>query len=190
MFKKLSLMLVLCSLTPLSWARVAARAEPSESCSTYTGLCWPILKLGARGEKVCTLQILLKSRGLSIVPDGSFGTSTRSAVRTLQRRKHLKPDGLVGEQTWSEVVPDLKRDARGETVRQLQILINRLNKSYVAPDKISVLKVDGFYGLQTERAVRRINEAMRFDNPPPGTGSGLADEAVWCALLGGHYDGE
>lgn len=188
-FKKLCLLLLLSapmlSASPLAAPLAAARPEPSESCSGVTGLCWPILRLGSRGEKVRTLQILLKSRGVRVAPDGSFGSTTQSAVRTLQRQKHLRVDGLVGEQTWSQLVPDLARGARGESVRRLQVLLNESDKKWNRGRR--QVKVDGFYGSQTREAVRRINVEMSFE---PIKGSGQADEAVWCALLGGHFDGE
>lgn len=115
-----------------------------------------------------------------MVPDGRFGSSTERAVRSFQKQKRLRVDGIVGWQTWSDVVPYLSPGSKGESVRRLQLLLNRVNKN-------TPLKVDGFYGAQTKEAVRKINVEMSFE---PIKGDGEADEAVWCALLGGHFDGE
>ena len=179
---KLAVLLALSA--PLIFPVQHAFATPEESCSSQSGLCWPILKMGSRGEKVVTLQTLLKGRGLRVKTDGQFGTATRNAVRTLQKQRKLRVDGIVGSQTWSELAPDLKRGARGETVRQLQVLLNRLDKT---KPKIAT---DGFYGVQTAKAVNRLNDAMSFDVAARGEDRSRANEVTWCALLGGHFDGE
>ena len=159
-----------------------ALAAQQESCSPTSGLCWPVLKLGSRGEKVVTLQTLLKGRGLRLKIDGKFGASTQNAVRIVQKQRKLRVDGIVGYQTWSDLTPYLERGARGETVRRLQVLLNRRGEKLAA---------DGFYGAQTADAARRLNDDMSFDDTPaPGEDRKAANEVTWCALLGGHFDGE
>lgn len=58
--------------------------------------------LGSRGKDVQTLQSLLNLAtvpGPGLAADGNFGLKTDSAVRDFQRRKGLKPDGIVGRLT-------------------------------------------------------------------------------------------
>ena len=176
--------LVLTLLAPFALPVRGALAAPDESCSSQSGLCWPILKFGSRGEKIVTLQTLLRGRGLHLESDGKFGASTQNAVRALQKQSKLRVDGNVGSQTWAALAPDLKRGARGETVKRLQILLNLWDKEK------SALVTDGFYGVQTANAVRRVNDAMSFDDPAPGEDRSRTNEITWCALLGGHVDGE
>jgi peptidoglycan hydrolase-like protein with peptidoglycan-binding domain len=51
-------------------------------------------------DDVRALQHLLVRWAFDIRPDGRFGPSTDAAVRTFQRRKGLKDDGVVGPRTW------------------------------------------------------------------------------------------
>ncbi|WP_157947461.1 peptidoglycan-binding domain-containing protein [Abditibacterium utsteinense] len=67
-------------------------------------------------------------------------------------------------------------------MRRLQFLLNKF-------DNIHPIRIDGYYGAQTEKAVRTINVGMNV-NPenPPEKGDGEANIFVWCALLGGYYN--
>lgn len=55
------------------------------------------LTIGDRGPAVAALQVALNValKPLEIAPDGIFGTDTRAAVITLQRRSGLSPDGTA-----------------------------------------------------------------------------------------------
>lgn len=60
-----------------------------------------VVKLGSKGDIVIYLQRILKSMGhLELVIDGDFGKRTDNAVRSFQRLKGLKDDGIVGNRTW------------------------------------------------------------------------------------------
>lgn len=59
----------------------------------------PVLKKGARGEAVKTLQILL-----GIEADGSFGGATDRAVKEFQKAHGMTADGSVGAGTWSRLL--------------------------------------------------------------------------------------
>ena len=62
----------------------------------------PLLSQGSRGPYVRELQTLLRDRGFDPGPiDGIFGSRTRSAVVSFQRRSNLNPDGMVGVRTWT-----------------------------------------------------------------------------------------
>jgi len=71
----------------------------------------PVLRKGDSGEEVRELQSLLQSRGFyhsSI--DGQFGYQTHLAVKQLQNLAGLEVDGIVGSQTWRELLTDADND--------------------------------------------------------------------------------
>lgn len=61
----------------------------------------PILRRGARGEAVSTLQRALRETGAPLAVDGVFGPATGSAVLAFQRGANLAVDGVVGPRTWA-----------------------------------------------------------------------------------------
>lgn len=60
-----------------------------------------VLKVGSKGPAVEYLQNALKASCPSIAVDGKFGPGTQKAVKDFQTSKQLKPDGIVGEKTWT-----------------------------------------------------------------------------------------
>ena len=62
---------------------------------------------GQTGPDVQAIQDALKIRtpGLVLLSDGKFGTNTQAAVIDFQKRKKLKPDGIVGPRTRSVLYP-------------------------------------------------------------------------------------
>ncbi len=65
-----------------------------------------LLRQGARGQDVLTLQYLLDVIGEfypgipDLAQDGIFGSGTRRSVIAFQRLMNLTPDGIVGPLTW------------------------------------------------------------------------------------------
>lgn len=57
-----------------------------------------LLKLGSEGEDVKKLQ-----NKLGVEPIGKFGPKTDAAVKAWQSKNGLKPDGIVGDGTWSKM---------------------------------------------------------------------------------------
>jgi N-acetylmuramoyl-L-alanine amidase len=73
----------------------------------YTKDELPVLKKGSKGVYVNLLQRLLIHHGYDCGPagaDGDFGSGTYNAVVAFQRAKNLSVDGVVGQQTWAELV--------------------------------------------------------------------------------------
>ncbi|MBC1237395.1 peptidoglycan-binding protein [Nostoc sp. 2RC] len=67
----------------------------------YTSEGLPILRLGLRGSEVVKLQQQLKKLGyLKGDVDGDFGATTEAAVKAVQKRYGLEPDGVAGGATW------------------------------------------------------------------------------------------
>jgi N-acetylmuramoyl-L-alanine amidase len=121
-----------------------------------------LIRRGDRGDAVRDLQRRLLAAGLRVDPgelDGSFGPSTEDAVGEFQRRRGLPPDGLVGPDTWNELVETgyrigdrtlyLRSPAfRGDDVRELQRMLNALG--------FDVGKEDGIFGARTAQGVREF----------------------------------
>lgn len=67
----------------------------------------PTVRKGDSGNAVKILQAFLVayeySIGISGI-DGDFGSDTESAVRKFQKRSGIAVDGIVGENTWSELL--------------------------------------------------------------------------------------
>jgi hypothetical protein len=66
-----------------------------------------ILKKGANGKQVETLQRLLISLGYDLGnygADGDFGSRTDAAVRAYQKKNDLIVDGVVGRDTWRKLL--------------------------------------------------------------------------------------
>ena len=130
-----------------------------------------LIRRGTRGEDVRDVQHRLLAAGLRIDPDeldGAFGASTEEAVRGFQRARGLPPDGIMGPDTWGQLVEAgyrlsdrtlyLRSPAfRGDDVRALQRMLNALG--------FDAGKEDGIFGPRTDRAVREFqrNVASRVD---------------------------
>jgi murein DD-endopeptidase MepM/ murein hydrolase activator NlpD len=55
----------------------------------------PGIRPGARGSDVRALQRKLRTRGIRVPVDGSYGAKTRAGVRILQRKLRMKPTGIA-----------------------------------------------------------------------------------------------
>lgn len=117
---------------------------------------------GARGRAVRDIHQRLLALGYAIDdaerPD-SFGPSTAEAVRAFQQRRGLLVDGLVGRETWRELVEATWRlgdrvlylrgpHIRGDDVRELQQRLSELG--------FDSGRIDGIFGPQTATAVREF----------------------------------
>ncbi|MGC1396589.1 MAG: peptidoglycan-binding protein [Coleofasciculaceae cyanobacterium] len=80
---------------------------PAPSISTVvnpstTLVSLPILRQGMRGPAIVQLQERLRSLGFfSSSSDGVFGELTQTAVKAVQEKFNLEPDGIVGAATWN-----------------------------------------------------------------------------------------
>lgn len=69
-----------------------------------------IVKKGATGECVKSLQRLLKALGYkdndgkAIGIDGECGSKTEAAIRNFQKAKGLSVDGICGSKTWDKII--------------------------------------------------------------------------------------
>jgi N-acetylmuramoyl-L-alanine amidase len=114
---------------------------------------------GMRGDDVRDVQARLAALGYRSEPDetGFYGPRTEAAVREFQQRRHLMADGLVGPDTWNQLVEAgyspgdrvvyLRYPVfRGDDVGALQVRLNLLG--------FNAGRADGIFGERTDRAVR------------------------------------
>ncbi len=64
----------------------------------------PTLRKASTGNAVKGLQRELRAEGYNIAVDGQFGSRTRSAVISYQKKKKLSVDGVVGRDTWGSLI--------------------------------------------------------------------------------------
>ena len=130
-----------------------------------------LIRPGARGEAVRDVQHRLLAAGFQVAADeleGSYGPSTESAVRAFQQARALPSDGILGPDTWEQLVEAgyrlgdrtlyLRSPAfRGDDVRELQRMLNVLG--------FDAGKEDGIFGPATDRGVREFqrNVGSRAD---------------------------
>lgn len=69
---------------------------------------YPNTRRGSRGIYVCIAQDALNTLGYSTNGlDGVFGAATDNAVRQYQNRKGLSADGIIGPNTWRNLMADV-----------------------------------------------------------------------------------
>ncbi|HJR91604.1 MAG TPA: peptidoglycan-binding protein [Acidimicrobiia bacterium] len=117
-----------------------------------------LYRLHDSGDAVRDIQDRLLGLAIDVAPDarGEFGDGTNGAVIEFQTSRGLAPDGIVGPETWRYLYEAgyrlgdrllfLRRPMlRGEDVSDLQSRLNGIG--------FDAGKVDGIFGLDTQRAV-------------------------------------
>ena len=136
----------------------------------------PLLQLGARGEAVRELQVLITNLSVYIgTIDGIFGRDVKSAVIAYQHRVFLVEDGIVGPLTWQALyaggpvnMPILQQGSKGKTVLTLQRLLN-ITKDYLGA-------IDGDFGSGTKAAVQAFQKRSGL------VADGIVGDRTWNAL--------
>ena len=132
-----------------------------------------------------TLQYLLRGRGQNVAVDGLFGSKTDGAVRAFQRKAGLAVDGIVGPNTWSALIIEVRKGSEGDAVRGVQEEFQFRNLS---GDPSKGLQIDGIFGPKTEAAVRGFQEALAADIPSVAV-DGIVGPVTWQALVSGMLSG-
>jgi N-acetylmuramoyl-L-alanine amidase len=130
-------------------------------------LIW--VKRGSVGREVVDVQTRLLRLGYELGVtgvDGIFGVETERAVILFQKKRGREADGIVGPETWREMVDASYRlgdrqmylkepPIRGDDVRELQATLNNLG--------FNAGRVSGVFAGQTDRAVREFQKNVGLD---------------------------
>lgn len=96
-------------------------AVPVSNAQRTTAVTTPLLKVGSEGEAVTTLQTKLQQLGYYTgTVDGRYGLQTKTAVAKFQQAKGLKPDGIAGALTWTQLPTSASDKAREGTKENTQ----------------------------------------------------------------------
>ncbi|MDP8977658.1 MAG: peptidoglycan-binding protein [Actinomycetota bacterium] len=167
-----------------------------------------LIRPGDRGPQVRDVQQrLARLVEPALAVDGWFGPLTVQAVRRFQRRRGLEADGVVGAETWRELVEAgfslgdrllwrSRRMMRGDDVRSLQARLNELGFDAGPQDGLfgplthgaveefqrnAGLEVDAVVGPATVEALRRLWRAHQ------SSGLGIrAREREWLRRVAGR----
>ncbi len=131
---------------------------------------WPVVRQGAKGETVRTIQYLLTARGFNEPADGVYGKDTTASVKRFQKANKLAVDGSVGPQTWTKLVVSVKRGSKGSAVTALQRQL-RFTFGYKS------VAVDGVFGAATQTAVKSFQRKKGL------VADGIVGAATWKALV-------
>lgn len=167
----------------------------------------PLIREGDVSEEVADVQARLRAQGLSVEDaTGIFGPSTTRALRAFQQRRGLIADGIVGVDTWRELVESSWRlgdrilylkhpPLRGDDVMTLQARLTALG--------FNAGREDGIFGRDTDAALRAFQreygvvedgiagphsyaalEGLRSNRP--SSAAGLREELQRAAHSGVH----
>lgn len=145
-----------------------------------------LIREGERSPEVADVQARLRALGYKIEDDpGRFGPGTTAAVRTFQQDRSILVDGIIGPNTWGQIVEAswflgdrdlyLKHPPmRGDDVASLQERLNALG--------FNAGKEDGIFGVDTDEAVRAFQKEYGV------AGDGIFGLVSHAALLGLRVD--
>jgi peptidoglycan hydrolase-like protein with peptidoglycan-binding domain len=151
-------------------ATAAPTAATAVAVKTAT-LTWPVVALGAKGERVIAIQYLLNQQiGAHLAIDGVFGKNTEAAVKAFQKKFKLAVDGKVGPATWPKLVITVRKKDKGSAVSAVQ---HNLKFSY----GFTSLAVDGAFGSKTEKAVKDFQKRFKL------AVDGIVGLVTWNALI-------
>lgn len=127
------------------------------------------VKRGSVGREVVDVQTRLLRLGYELGVtgvDGIFGPETERAVILFQKKRGREADGIVGPETWGEMVDASYRlgdrqmylkepPFRGDDVRELQATLNNLG--------FNAGRVSGVFGEQTDKALHDFQRNVGVD---------------------------
>jgi N-acetylmuramoyl-L-alanine amidase len=121
-----------------------------------------LIKQGQRSRNVADIQSRLRALGFAIDDtSGRFGGGTAAAVKDFQQQRGLLADGIVGPNTWSELVEASWR--LGDRLLYFKLPYMRGDDVLVLQARLNALgfdsgREDGIFGPDSDRAVRAFQK--------------------------------
>ena len=137
-------------------------------------LMWPLEQQGSTGEDVRTIQYLVTAQGHPTAVDGVYGPATQAAVQAFQSSHGLGADGIVGPQTWPQLIIQVQQGSNGDAVRAVQSQIHGRG------DGANQITVDGIFGSVTNDAVRAFQTLLGLPV------DGIVGPQTWNYLVNGY----
>jgi peptidoglycan hydrolase-like protein with peptidoglycan-binding domain len=137
-------------------------------------LTWPLEQAGSIGEDVRTVQYLVTAQGHPTGVDGDFGPLTKAAVEAFQSSRGLDVDGIVGPQTWPQLIIEVQQGSSGDAVRAVQSQIHSRG------DGANQISIDGIFGPVTDGAVRAFQTLLGLSV------DGIVGPQTWNHLVNGY----
>jgi peptidoglycan hydrolase-like protein with peptidoglycan-binding domain len=137
-------------------------------------LTWPLEQEGSTGEDVRTVQYLVTAQGHPTGVDGDFGPLTKAAVEAFQSSRGLGVDGIVGPQTWPQLITEVQQGSTGDAVRAVQSQIHSRG------DGANQITIDGIFGPVTDNAVRAFQALLGL------SADGIVGPQTWNHLVNGY----
>lgn len=121
-----------------------------------------LLKVGSTGPAITDIQRKLKKLSYILSDkEGFFGPNTERAVKQFQQDRGLLVDGIIGEETWEDLVEAsytfgsrtiyLKNPSlRGDDIKTVQLWLRTVG--------FNPGPIDGVYGKQTESSLKHFQE--------------------------------
>ena len=142
-----------------------------------TALTGPVIYPWDSGSAVAQLQELLRAHGFRMRIDGDFGGVTEAAVRSFQRQRGLRPDGIVDAKTWASLKGTIQPGTRtlrlghtGSDVWELQGLLQVHGYSIVR---------NGWFDRDTKQATIAFQQKHKLKD------NGIVDAITWTILRAG-----
>jgi peptidoglycan hydrolase-like protein with peptidoglycan-binding domain len=106
--------------------------------------------------------------------DGVFGPATKAAVQAFQSSRGLAADGIVGPQTWPQLIIQVQQGGNRDAVRAVQSQIHSRG------DGANQIAVDGIFGPATNDAVRAFQTLLGLSV------DGIVGPQTWNHLVNGY----
>ena len=137
-------------------------------------LTWPLENQGSTGEDVKTVQYLVTAHGHPTGVDGDFGPATKAAVQAFQSSRGLSADGVVGPQTWPQLIIQVQQGSNGNAVSAVQSQIHSRG------DGANQITIDGSFSPVTNDAVRAFQTLVGLSV------DGIVGPQTWNHLVNGY----
>ena len=171
------------NIGPKTPAATAPPVSPTAGSATTSQAASPTLtpalvaRPGHAGPAARVLMEALIARGAHpdapASRDSDYGADDKELVLQFQRDHGLTVDGVVGPQTWSELLATVNPDETGPMVKVLQTVL--IVRSLI---RDAVANLDGIYGPMTQQRVRDFQKVSGIDP------IAIVGPETWTALLG------